>query len=107
MRVPSPVDTGVKGGVTGGDTGVHGVESLEGVAKGHYGGEGVGRVWGAGGGEVDGGEGRKEGGDGGPVGSKAAGKVGEAGGVRGVDAKATMVAKGQGCTVEGAVGLVG
>ena len=36
------IDTGVKGGVTGGDTGVHGVESLEGVAKGHYGGEGVG-----------------------------------------------------------------
>ena len=36
------IDTGVEGGVTGGDAGVHGMEGLEGVAKGHYGGEGVG-----------------------------------------------------------------
>ena len=101
------VNPGVKGRVACSDTSMHGVESLEGVAKGHNGGEGIGRVRVAGGGEADGGEGREEGGDGGPVGSKAAGKVGEASGVSRVDAKAAMVAKGQGCAVEGAVGLVG
>ena len=101
------VNPGVNGRVACSDTSMHGVESLEGVAKGHNGGEGIGRIWVAGGGEADGGEGREEGGDGGPVGSKAAGEVGEASGVCSVDAKATMVAKGQGCAVKGAVGLVG
>ena len=53
------VNPGVKGRVACSDTSMHGVESLEGVAKGHNGGEGIGRIWVAGGGEADGGEGRE------------------------------------------------
>ena len=85
----------------------------------------MGRVWVAGGGEVNGGEGRKEGGDGGPVCGEVAGEVGEASRVRAVYAKAAMrpwmvahihglslsgagrAGRGQSINLKGAVGLVG
>ena len=47
------IDTGVKSRVACGDAGVHGVQSLDGVAEGNDGGERMGRVRVAGGNEVD------------------------------------------------------